>query len=163
MDGIKEQIVKKPFTSQDKMKTYAVLAAALVLAIIAFEVVTLFLGSSMVIIAGALAGAILVGGYYLTGEFQIEYEYCVSGRELIVDKIINQKRRKSFCSFDLKSVSVFEKEPKHDYNTTVYDASGEGEKYALTFKDEHGTENVLIFTPDEKILGSIKPYLPRMI
>ncbi len=165
MEGIREQLVRKPYDSKDRMKTYGVLAASLLLAIIVFFLVTYFMGWVMVIIALIFAGAILYGGYWLTGEFNVEYEYCFSSGELIVDKIVNQRKRKPMCSINLRGAEAFYKEPKRlPDGATVFSAMGEeGETYAIEFNDIKYGKSVLVFTPNEKILEVIRPYLPRVI
>ncbi len=164
MEGIREQLVKKPVTNSDKVKTYGVLAAALLLAVIVFMLINIYLGSTMIIVAIILAGIILWGGYWLTGEFSVEYEYCFSAGELSVDKIINQRRRKPMCSVDLRTADSFTKSPKKLPDVTVIDACGDqGEQYAIEYNDRKYGRCVFLFTPDERMLEAIKPYLPRML
>lgn len=164
MEGIREQLVKKPVTGSDRAKTYGVLAAALLVAVIVFMLVNIFLGSTMVIVAIILAGVILWGGYWLTGEFNVEYEYCFSAGELTVDKIINQKRRKPMCSIDLRSADSFTKSPRKLPDVTVINACGDsGEQYAIEYTDTKYGRCVFLFTPDERMLEAVKPYLPRML
>ncbi len=164
MEGIREQLVKKPVTGSDRAKTYGVLAAALLVAVIVFMLVNIFLGSTMIIVAIILAGVILWGGYWLTGEFNVEYEYCFSAGELTVDKIINQKRRKPMCSIDLRSADSFTKSPRKLPDVTVINACGDsGEQYAIEYTDTKYGRCVFLFTPDERMLEAVKPYLPRML
>lgn len=164
MEGIREQLVKKPVTGSDKAKTYGVLAAALVFAVIVFMLINIFLGSTMIIVAIIFAGVILWGGYWLTGEFSVEYEYCFSQGELIVDKIINQRRRKPMCSIELRSADSFMRSPKKLPDVTVINACGDnGEQYAIEYNDSKYGRCVFLFTPDERMLEAIKPYLPRVI
>ncbi len=165
MEGIREQLVKKPYDSSDRMKTYGVLAASLVLAILVFFLITYFLGWVMIVVALIFAGLILFGGYYLTGEFNVEYEYCFSTGELIVDKIINQRRRKPMCSVNLRSAEAFYKNPANlpDGVTTFSALGDEGETYGILFNDPKYGKSLLLFTPDERMLEVIKPYLPRAI
>lgn len=164
MEGIREQLVKKPVTKPDKIKTYAILLAALLLAIVVVMVFNILFGTTMILIGLLLSGAILYGGYWLTGELSIEYEYCFSGGELIVDKIINQKKRKSMCQIHLRSAESFIKNPKSFPDTTEINACGEEyETYGIVYTDEKYGRSILMFTPDEKMLEMIKPYLPRVI
>ncbi|MBQ8623778.1 MAG: hypothetical protein IJ424_05280 [Oscillospiraceae bacterium] len=163
MEGIREQLVKKPETQSDRIKTYAVLFGALLLAILIVMIVNIVFGATMILIGLLVAGGILYGGYWLTGEFNVEYEYCFSGGELTVDKIINQKRRKGMCSVNLRSAERFMKAPASLPNVTEINACGtEFEKYAIEYSDPKYGRSVLVFTPDEKMLEMIKPYLPRI-
>lgn len=163
MEGIREQLVKKPVDSQDKLKTALVLAGSLVLAIIVVFLVAVY-ASVMMLVAIIFAGLIMWGGWWLTGEFSVEYEYCYSNGELIVDKIINRRRRKSMCSVELRRADAFYKNPSKIPDATVISAVGELEDtYAICYNDPTYGPAVLLFTPDEKMLDAIKPYLPRMI
>lgn len=164
MEGIREQLVKKEVTKSDRIKTYAILLAALLLAIVVVMVFNIAFGTTMILIGLLIAGGILYGGYWLTGELSIEYEYCFSAGELTVDKIINQKKRKSMCQVNLRSAESFMKSPKSLPDLTIINACGEdGEVYAIVYNDEKYGRSVLKFTPDEKMLEMIKPYLPRVI
>lgn len=163
MEGIREQLVKKPVDSQDKLKTALVLAGSLVLAIIVVFLVAVY-ASVMMLVAIIFAGLIMWGGWWLTGEFSVEYEYCYSNGELIVDKIINRRRRKSMCSVELRRADAFYKNPSKLPDATVISAVGELEDtYAICYNDPTYGPAVLLFTPDEKMFDAIKPYLPRMI
>jgi len=163
MEGIREQLVKKPVDSQDKLKTVLVLAGSLILAIIVVFLVAVY-ASVMMIVGLIFAGLIMWGGYWLTGEFSVEYEYCYSNGELSVDKIINRRRRKSMCSVDLRHADAFYMNPAKLPDATVISAVGELEDvYAISYNDPTYGAAVLVFTPDERMLETIKPYLPRVI
>ncbi len=163
MEGIREQLVKKPVDSQDKLKSALVLAASLVLAIIVVFLVAVF-ASVMMLVGLIFAGLIMWGGWWLTGEFSVEYEYCYSNGELTVDKIINRRRRKNMCSVELRRADTFYKNPSKLPDATVISAVGELEDvYAISYNDPTYGAAVLVFTPDERMLEAIKPYLPRII
>ncbi len=106
MEGIREQLIKKAYDKSDKTKTIGVFVASVVLAIIVLLLILILIPAG-VVIAIIFSGAILYGGYYLTGEFNVEYEYCYSSGELSVDKVINQRRRKPMCSHNLRSAETF--------------------------------------------------------
>lgn len=164
MEGIREQLVKKAVTNSDKVKTFLLLTGALLLAIVVVLVFNILFGTTMILIGLLLAGGILYGGYWLTGELSIEYEYCFTSGELSVDKIINRKRRKSMCSVTLRSAESFMKNPKSLPEMTQINACGDdGEVYVIIYNDEKYGKSALRFTPDEKMLEAIKPYLPRVI
>ena len=163
MDTIREQLVKKAYSPTDKLKKYAVWSASLLVAILLATLVLLFLGRGFVPIAVLFAGLVMWGGYYLGGNFNIEYEYVVAGREITIDKIIDKRKRKTLCSFDLKQADAFYNSQKEANNASVVYACGEGDIYTIEFSDRSLGRCFLQFTPDEKTLQMITKYLPRAI
>ena len=61
MDTIREQLVKKAYSPDDKFKKYAVLAASLLVAILLATLVLLVLGRGFVPIAILFAGLVMWG------------------------------------------------------------------------------------------------------
>lgn len=165
MEGIREQLVKKRPERSDKVKSALVFIATFMLAAVAFCVILYFLSVVMIVVAAIVAIGICWLGYKLTGEFNIEYEYCFSAGEFTVDKIINQRRRKHVCSCLLRSADTFYHNPsKLPQNVTVISALGEeGDTYGIEYTDAKYGRSVLLFTPNEKMLEAVKPYLPRTI
>lgn len=163
MDTIREQLVKKAYSPDDKFKKYAVLAASLLVAILLATLVLLVLGRGFVPIAILFAGLVMWGGYYLSGNFNIEYEYIVAGKEITIDKIIDKRKRKTLCSFELRQADAFYKSKKEASNASVVYACGEGDVYTIEFTDKLLGRCFLQFTPDEKTLQMITKYLPRAI
>ena len=45
---------------------------------------------------------------------------------------------------------------------TVISATGEGDVYTIEYKDEKYGRTLLQFTPDERTIEMISPYLPRL-
>lgn len=165
MEGIREQLVKKRAERSDRIKTTLVILLTFIIAAVAFCAVVYFLGLIMIIVASIVAIGICLGGYKLTGEFNIEYEYCFSAGELTVDKVINQRRRKHICCVPLRTADAFYHNPtKLPDNLTVISALGEdGDIYGIEYNDVKYGKAILLFTPNEKMLEAVKPYLPRAI
>lgn len=165
MEGIREQLVKKRPERSDRVKTALVILLTFMITALAFCAVLYFLGLMMIIVASIIAIGICWGGYKLTGEFNTEYEYCFSAGELSVDKVINQRRRKHICCVPLRAADAFYHNPsKLPDNATVISALGEvGDVYGIEYTDAKYGRAILMFTPNEKMLEAIKPYLPRVI
>ncbi len=163
METVREQLVKKPYKSTDKAKQYFILTAALFLAMVAMIISFSVLGGPF-IIAGLLLGVLIVwGGYILAGKLNIEYEYCIAGSEMSVDKIIDQKKRKTLCSINLKEAAGFYRGMKELSDATIISSEGDGEVYTIEYNDQKYGRTLLYFTPDERTLEMISPYLPRLI
>ena len=163
MDAIREQLVSKPRTSEDSVKKVIILAAAILLAVLALVGIYIASKGMLLPIGFLAAGLIVWGGWWLAEQFNVEYEYTVLGQDLRVDKIINKRSRKPMCEFQLRKADAFYSSEKHLSDATEILACGEGDRYSIEFTDQKYGKTVLIFTPDERTLEAIKPYLPRAI
>lgn len=163
MDGIREQLVKKPQEPADGAKKIMVLFGALVVAIIVLTTI-IAIGNMIVTELGILIViGILWGGWWLTGMFNVEYEYVVFSGDLQIDKIINKRTRKTLCTLSLRKAEAFYKSEKSAPNATEINACGEGDRYTIEYSDSQHGKTFLVFTPDERTLAMITPYLPRAI
>lgn len=162
METVREQLVKRTKTTQDKVKQYGILAGTVVLAGIVLMLMQR-LGVAFAFVTILIDIGILWGGWSLSGIFNVEYEYCIAGNELSVEKIIDQKRRKQLCSFNLKEAKGFYKYKKQLVDVTTISAEGDGEVYTIEFTDPKLGRTLLYFTPDERTLEMISPYLPRSL
>lgn len=163
MEGIREQLVKRPRGTRESVGTFLILLGALAIASAIFGAIYVFSGGMLAVVGLLLAGVILWGGWWLTGLFNVEYEYTVVGGEFSVDKITNKRSRKTLCTVNLRSVEMFYASEKHLNDATEINVCGVGEKYTLEYSDNVRGKTVVIFTPDERTLEVIKPYLPRQI
>ncbi len=163
METIREQLIKKAYSPTDKVKKIAVLAAALLVAILAATALLVLAGTSLTPMAILIAGLIIWGGYYLSGNFNVEYEYIVAGQELTIDKITDKRKRKTLCSFNLKQAEAFYKSAKSGNGASLVEAIGDGDIYTVEFSDKSLGRCFLQFTPDEQTLQMISRYLPRAI
>lgn len=115
------------------------------------------------------AGLALYGGYYLVTNLDVEYEYIFTNGELDVDKIIAQRKRKRLCSVRIGAAVEFgqvEDGSNTDGAETYVRASADDEDqtdYFIRLNHKSLGDTVLIFTPNEEMLGLIKPYVPRNI
>ncbi len=161
METVREQLVKRPGRQSDGLIKYGAWAAAAV--IIALAILILVpLGEIFIFAATLLTMLVLWVAYYVSGLINVEYEYCIAGPEFSVDKIINQSKRKNLCSFNLKSASGFYKTKKQISDATVVSAEGFGEVYTIEYSDPKYGRTIVYFSPDERTLEMITPYLPRL-
>lgn len=167
METIREQLVRRPYTQSDKIKQYVTTILSFVLGLgVLLLMINLF--SSIYFLVGVTLGILLaVGilylGYYLIGRLNVEYEYCVAGTSISVDKIIDKKKRKFLCSFELRDAIGFYHSRKEQGNAVAYSVEGdEGDIYTIEFNDPQSGKVYLYFTPDEKTLSMISIYLPRL-
>lgn len=163
MEGIREQLVKKPKEKDDTIKKGLVLMVSLLLAVLAAAGISALTSGLMAGLGMLLGLGILVGGWWFAGSFNVEYEYTVVEGELQIDKILNKRSRKALCAVKLRSAEGFYSSEKHIQNATEVNACGEGQRYSIEYNDPKYGKTVIIFTPDERTLNAVKPYLPRMI
>lgn len=164
MDGIREQLVKKPRTPEDRVKKIILTLSGIPASGILFGILSLISDSVFVYELGVLlAIGLLWGGWYLGTRLNVEYEYTVVGQEFSVDKIFNKRSRKPLCTLNLRSAEAFYASEKHIDGATEIDVCGEGERYTVVYDDPGYGKTALIFTPDERTLEAVKPYLPRAI
>lgn len=161
METVREQLVKRPAQQSDIFVKYGSWAGAPILIFAAFMLLVP-LGGLFVVAATLLTMLILWGAYYISGLVNVEYEYCIAGAEFSVDKIINQSKRKTLCSFNLKSAVGFYKTKKQISDATVISAESYGDVYTIEYNDPKYGRTIVYFSPDERTLEMITPYLPRL-
>ncbi|MCC8130903.1 MAG: hypothetical protein LUC38_08715 [Oscillospiraceae bacterium] len=167
METIREQLVRRPFTQSDRIKQYAITIISFIVGLcVLILMINIFNGVYFLVglvIGIALAAGILYLGYYLIGRLNVEYEYCVAGTSISVDKIIDKKKRKSLCSFDLRDATGFYHSRKEQGDAVAYSVEGdEGDIYTIEFSEPKSGRIYLYFTPDEKTLSMVSVYLPRL-
>lgn len=162
MDNIAEQLVEKRRTGADTAKKILVSAAALILA--SFFMYLAMMGMLTMVI---FAVAILGGGVWLLGSFNIEYEYIVTNNEMDIDKIIGRRKRKRMITVDISSAEEFAPYPaNHDVaaDATVHAYSGsETDAYYLVVNHSGYGRVKLIFNPNERIREAIMQELPNTL
>lgn len=160
MDTYAEQLVIKQTNSSDQMKKFGIIAGGILITGLLIFVTIYYMPIAIIAAAGAAYGA-----YWLLTGMNIEYEYIVTNGSLDIDKIIAKRKRVTLLSVDVKEFTDFGSYVSHNDNfegTTIL-AVGDEEPYFADFKNEQYGMARLIFSPNEKILQCIKPYLPRTI
>lgn len=164
MEGIREQLVKRPSSPADGVKKIGIICGSIFIALMLLIVVRAYISSFLIVeLAILLAIGIVWGGITLAGRMNVEYEYTVVDGELTVDKIYNKRTRKNLCSFKLRSADAFYSSDRQITNASTIEACGDGNRYTIEFSDQQNGKCALVFTPDERTLEIIKPYLPRAI
>lgn len=155
MDGIIECLVKKEKTSSDTFKVFGLYLGAFVLTILSF----MFLKGFAII--GTAAAVYLA--YYFSQNFNLEFEYCMLGNDLRIDKIMSQKKRKQLIEINGIDVIAIAKQSNkevldmHSSAKTIFAAEKENDEdnYVIVAKGFDGTVKVVI-KPDERIIEHYK-------
>ncbi len=163
MDNCCEQNVCKVRTKADTVKIVLILAAAaLVSAAIVFF--SILFGLFLFALFGIGTTAL---GIWLTGNFDIEYEYILVNNEMDIDKIIGKRKRKRLITIDISKASEFEKYPTDsevERDVTVHASSGlaKDAAYLVTEHSDYG-KVMVIFNPNETMREAMERELPRAL
>ena len=152
MDTFAEQLVTKTQNSSDSIKKIIVLAGGGV--IVALLLYLTFIFPLTFILAAGAAYAI----YLLFTGLNIEYEYTVTNGILDIDKIIAKRKRVNMIS---AAFGEYSQAVEPFSGTTVSAVGGTEKSHYAELTDESNGSMRLIFSPNEKILDCIRPYLPR--
>ena len=163
-----EYLVKKKSTPQTTLlKLLIVLGAILALPAILF--LSQYLGMFS-ILSPILAVGALYGAYYLITSMNVEYEYSVTNGELDIDKIIAQRKRKRLLTINCRSVESFGRYKASEHTQKSYqtrmmtcDAPDSPDLWYCTVRAGDKGLTLVVFNASEKMLGAIKPFLPRPI
>lgn len=101
--------------------------------------------------------------------YKVEYDYSVVGNHIYVDKVIAGKKRKSVNKVELGNIIEFDvikndNVPNVKYAKTYECATGgyEGNHYCIYHEANRG-KCLMIFTPNEKIIEGMRPYMTREV
>ncbi|MCH5348026.1 MAG: hypothetical protein J1E40_01760 [Oscillospiraceae bacterium] len=168
MDIFVEQIVKKITNGKDMALKILIIIAMCVLTLISlfvfFFIMPVF---GFVVFSGAMWG-----GYYLFTNLDCEYEYIVTNGEIDIDKIIARRKRVRLITAKASAFEAFgeyDSAPEIDDDVTIVSAVGSNESDAETkiyyadFKHASAGSVRLIFSPEEKVIDAIVPFLPRQL
>src|SRR5574344_1683933 len=164
-----EQLVKSKKTAQDILIIALMFSTFIIIPVLGFILGTLVNGYFIIVSIFLLAIDIYAVWYVVTGR-NIEYEYSLTNGTMSVDRVMAKRRRKHLLKFDIKNIEdmcmVKDKEyDKDKYEKIIYAGEtqlGENEYQALVYSPKYGN-TLLVFSPDEKTLAAMKPYLKAQI
>ncbi len=128
-------------------------------------------GASLLILVAIAAG---VGAYFLSLQANIEYEYLYVDRELTVDKIMAQSKRKRVAAYQLDRMEIVApiksyhldafKGRDNNKNLKVKDFSvGEELKPDMRYVMYYEGGEKMIFNPSPELVAAMKNVAPRKI
>lgn len=166
MDTFFEQIVSINKTA----KTLLLLIGIWVLAFVVSALIFIFLfGGSFLFIALLLVFGTFFGAYKLTELLSVEYEYIITNGTMDVDKITAKSSRKRMTSFELANVERIEKyninaKPVGNYKKTVIACNeNDPSAYFMVVSKEGKGNELIVFSPNERIKGAIVKFVPKFI
>lgn len=170
MDGFCEQVVKRKVGFKQRL-TATLLIGIFVLLEVIFIFLYLVAPSPFWIMMNFMVGfaAVFILSIALPRIYKTEFDYSVVGNTFYVDKVIASKRRKSYNRVEVATITdlaKIEKDnvPNQKYAKT-YDCSEggyEGNYYCIYHEAGKG-KCLMIFSPSEKILQGMRPYMTREV
>ena len=125
------------------------------------------LGTFAALILGIIFGA---GAYFVSQQCTIEYEYLYLDREISIDKIMGQSRRKRIATYEVDRMEILA--PMNSYHLDDYrrreikakdyssgEVPGPDTRYAMYYE---GNE-MIIFEPNESMINAVYNVAPRKV
>lgn len=160
MDIFTEQLAKKTLKKVDYILFFVVIAFIILEVLLSVFVLKFGIFSLFIVAISIYFSAKLISYRF------VEFEYVVTNGNVMIDKITTKKSRKNVVSFELPDVYEFFKYKK-DVKLTklgkIYDLQTAGEAWCACFSDSKLGKVGVIFSPNEKTLEAIKPFLKRQV
>ncbi|MBR6381257.1 MAG: hypothetical protein IKS07_06235 [Lachnospiraceae bacterium] len=152
MDGYVECLVKAKPNTLAKVGKAALIVLAVIMALLLFMTMSWFF---MILAIAAGAGAYFVGMYT-----EVEYEYLYLDKEITVDKVYNQSRRKRAGVYSLDKVEIFA--PIKSYHLDNFGKrEGKVTDYSIGYEDQPDLRYVMYYEGGEKFLFSPSPEMVK--
>ncbi len=169
MDIFNEQIIKKTKSPLEVLLLLLLYVAGLTIgALLIFF--GLVLAPTFIFTFIIIAAVVFYFTIKLGNNLNFEFEYSVTNNLFDVDKIIAKSRRKRLVSMDIKNIDDIGVYSPEKFNGRKFDLTinavgnpaNEGIIYIVTRHPTKG-KTLLIFQPNEKIIGALKKSLPYQL
>lgn len=168
MDSFVEQLVPlRKSALETAIQIGAWVAAVLLILTCGLAFISNLLGPLSVLFA-VLALLIGYGTWWLSCRINLEYEYIFTNGDLDVDKIIARRDRKRVLSVQCRDFERFgayrpEEHQNADYEKRIIACTPDENTYYAVIRPDGKGATLLVFQPDERVLGGIKKYIPRLV
>lgn len=167
-----EQLVKRKRRLKDNVIFFALLALIVLIPVI-FVVMAIMqiVVAYFVFIAFFLLLFGIWFAWYVRSHQNVEYEYQVVQNTLVVSKIIAKRKRKEILKVDAEQFDLISKGDSPEIQklnfTKIFEAaensSNDSATYYGVFQHQGYGRCALLFSPNERILTALKPYLKKDI
>lgn len=163
-DLYSEILVKRQSGSMDMLKKSGLIAVIFLLAVGGIVI------TPVLLLAAFVLGA--VSWFFIFPLFQVEYEYLILNKELDIDAIYSQQKRKKVAQYDLERMDLLA--PLNSHRMEYYNgntqmkvrdySSGDKNKipYAMIVKNGNSAEKVLLEI-DANTADNIKKTYPNKV
>lgn len=169
MDIFNEYIVKRKMDQRDYLKIAGLVVGSAAVMFALYMVLPLLGAIGMMLLMPCIVG-IGVTDYFLIRTFFIEYEYSVTNGYVVIDKIIARNSRKRVLAFECRDVERLVKYDPQKYqgrtfNKTVMADTNieEDAHWCVEINHRELGRTLVVFTPTERILAAMKPFLKRQV
>ncbi len=170
MDVFIEQVVKR----KRNARTTAIIIATIALLILVpltCSVLAYYITAYLIYVGLFIFIIGIYIAWYVITSLRVEFEYSVASGALDIAKIISKRKRKKVCKVDIKDIELFCKADDKRLNEKRYtkhfyaaaDPSDNENTYCAVYHSAVWGRTLLVFTPDEKIRGAMKPFLRKEI
>ncbi|MBE6825100.1 MAG: MFS transporter [Ruminococcaceae bacterium] len=170
MDNLVEQVVKREKNAKYYLNIVLIILGAILIPTTFIVIALLSRRAYFIYIALFLALFCIYGLWYFITALNIEYEYGFLAGTFRVDKIIAKRNRKNILKIDAKAIDdIFkysdEEMSKRTFNK-VYQVGASDysdDNYVFTFVSEARGKCAVVFSPKEKTLAALRPYLKHEV
>ncbi len=169
MDIFNEYIVKRKMDQRDYLKITGLVVGSAAVMFALYMVLPLLGAIGMMLLMPCIVG-IGVTDYFLIRTFFIEYEYSVTNGYVVIDKIIARNSRKRVLAFECRDVERLAKYDPQKYQgrtfnkTVMADTNMEEDTHwGVEINHRELGRTLVVFTPTERILAAMKPFLKRQV
>ena len=166
MSQLVEQVVEKKKNSRYYLNVmliiFGTIAIPAMLASLAFIIDLPY----MVYVAFFAALFCVYGAWFFISSLSVDYEYAVLTNVMRIDKVIAKRRRKPVVKMDIRTFDDLfrysdEEMSKQKFNKVYRAAVDEFSEnnYVIAFQSADKGRCAAIITPNEDILGAIKPFI----
>ncbi len=168
MDVFVEQIVRKKKDGKDMAIIASVWSALLLIS----TGLLFFFPAIVMSYAPLMIGLVIAGGYgawWVSTNRNREYEYCITNGSIDIDEIIAQRKRKRLVSVNGEKVETAGKfddqvaSKSYDRIVVAAPSLQEADLWFFSYRSKKNGHTLVVFTPDERVLGAFKVSLPRLL
>ncbi len=170
MDNLVEQVVKREKNSKYYINLILIILGAILIPASIIALALIIKQAYVIYIALFIGLFCIYGAWMFVTGLNIEYEYSSLGGTFRVDKIIAKRNRKNILKLDVKIIDDIFKYSDEEmgkrsfnkiYNVGATDYSEDN--FVFTFHSEAKGKCAVVFSPKEKTLEGIRPYLTHEV
>ena len=170
MDVFVEYMIKKKLSAKDVAMMLGAVVLGCLLVVGSFLLTGIF-GVPPMVPFFVLCG-VIYGIYWVITSRSIEFEYSVTNGDISIDMILNRKSRKRLTSFDAKAIEEMGKytenaqrlkERRVDKVIFASETDDGKDAWYVIAKSRKTGLTLLIFSPNEKCIEAIKPFMDRRL
>lgn len=169
MDIFNEYIVNRKKDGKDFLKMTGIVFGLMVVMYALMIVLSMFGQFGSMLVFPAFVGMLFLD-WYLLRNFWVEYEYSVTNGYMIIDLITAKSKRKRMITFECRDIDEICKYHPEKYTQRTFDKiihaddnNMASDQWCVELVHKDFGRTLVIFTPSERILAAMKPFLKRQV